>query len=149
MIKTRPIFSLSVRLAPPICIAGTLGERRFIAVLGGKVEGPRLSGEILPVGEDLQSIRPDGAVELDIRTVIQTISGHHVYLSGRGIRHGAPETLARIAAGEEVPSSEYYFRESLYFETGDPELDWLTRCVTVAKGRRSRSTATIDVFQVL
>lgn len=144
----RPICSLKVQLAQPITIDGTLGERRFIAVLGGVVEGPRLTGEVLPVGEDLQSVRSDGTVELDIRTVIRTSSGHHVYLSGRGLRHGPPKVLARIAAGEDVHPDEYYFRESLYFETGDPELEWLTRCVTIGKGSRSRSTATIDVFEV-
>ncbi|GLB69133.1 DUF3237 family protein [Arthrobacter mangrovi] len=149
MIETRPLFSLNVRLAPPLSIGGGAGERRFISVQGGEVEGPALGGEVLPVGEDLQTVRPDGTVELDIRTVIRASSGHLVYLSGRGLRHGPPETLARIAAGHEVPPSEYYFRETLYFETHDPELEWLTRCAALGKGRRNRSTATIDVFEVL
>ena len=38
-----------------------------------------------------------------------------------GIRCGPPEVMARIAAGEIVDNSEYYHRNTPYFETSSPK----------------------------
>ena len=61
MISQAPIFTIHAELAD-IRHFGTTpyGERRVVDILGGRVEGPRLQGRILP-GADWQIVRPDGS----------------------------------------------------------------------------------------
>ncbi|WP_280831064.1 DUF3237 domain-containing protein [Mycolicibacterium frederiksbergense] len=148
MLESRKICTLEVELADPYVISHHGGQRRFISIAGGRVTGDHLRGEILPVGEDLQWVRPDGVVELDIRALLRIESGSLVYLSGTGFRHGPPDVLQRIAAGDVVAATEYYFRECLVFETDDPQLDWLTKAITIGKGHRLKNSARIEVFEV-
>src|SRR5262252_592970 len=67
MISQAPIFTIHAELAD-IRHFGTTpyGERRVIDILGGRVEGPRLQGRILP-GADWQIVRPDGVTDLEAR----------------------------------------------------------------------------------
>ncbi|ORA34502.1 DUF3237 domain-containing protein [Mycobacterium aquaticum] len=148
MLTTRKLFCLNVGLDDALVVPCPSGERRFVAVTGGSVIGDCLSGEILPGGSDVQRVRADGVVELDIRAVLLTSRGTSVYLRGQGLRHGPPGVMDLFATGADVPADSYYFRECLFFETDDPELVWLTRVLTIGSGRRSRNAATIDVFEV-
>ena len=75
MISQAPIFTIHAKLAD-IRHFGTTpyGERRVIDILGGRVEGPRLQGRILP-GADWQIVRPDGVTDLEARYAIETDRG--------------------------------------------------------------------------
>lgn len=53
-----------------------LGERFIIDILGGRFEGPRLKGRVLPGGADRQLLRQDGAKLLDALYEMQTDDGH-------------------------------------------------------------------------
>jgi hypothetical protein len=35
------------------------------------------------------------------------------------------------------------------FETGDRELDWLNRVITIARGQREKNAVKLDVYEVL
>lgn len=148
VLHTRKLFSLNVNLRDPHVVPSASGERRFVEVTGGRVTGDHLQGTIVPGGSDARRVRADGVVELDIRAVLLTTRGTLVYLRGHGLRHGPAEVLERIAAGDDVAADLYYFRECLFFETDDPELAWLTKVLTIGSGRRSKNSATIDVFEV-
>src|SRR5258708_2237650 len=65
MISQAPIFTIHAELAD-IRHFGTTpyGERRVVDILGGRVEGPRLQGRILPRA-DWQIVRPDGVTDLE------------------------------------------------------------------------------------
>jgi len=67
MISQAPIFNIHAELADIRSFGQTpYGERRVIDILGGRVEGPRLKGKILP-GADWQIVRPDGVTDLTAR----------------------------------------------------------------------------------
>jgi hypothetical protein len=67
MISQTPIFNIHAELAEIRLFGQTpYGERRVIDILGGRVEGPRLKGRILP-GADWQLVRPDGIADLTAR----------------------------------------------------------------------------------
>jgi hypothetical protein len=55
-------------------------------------------------------MRPDGVLEQDVRITLKTDNGAFIYLRYAGMRHGPPEVMARLAQGETVDPSEYYFR---------------------------------------
>jgi hypothetical protein len=48
-------------------------------IKGGTVEGPKISGKVLPTGADWLIIRPDMAAELDVRATMQTNDNEIVY----------------------------------------------------------------------
>jgi hypothetical protein len=113
------------------------------------VEGVRFNGRILSGGADWQIIRTDGVADIQARYVIETDAGARLLVQSNGLRHGPAEVLARIARGEPVDSSLYYFRTVMRFETSDPSLDWLNRIIGIARGMRERLAVKLDVYEVL
>ncbi len=90
----------TVEIAAPLVVGDTpLGLRRIIPITGGRVEGPRFSGEVLPGGADWQIVRADGGAELEARYTVRTPDGALVYVRNIGLRCGPPEVLARLGRG--------------------------------------------------
>jgi len=125
-----------------------LGQRRIIPITGGRVIGERLSGRVLPGGADWQIVRNDGVAELDARYTLETDDGALVYVQNRGLRHAAPEVLARLARGEDVDPALYYMRTTPSFETGDARYAWLNRMVCIGTGARRPAAVEIDFYEV-
>ncbi len=145
-----PIFTVHAALAEILPLGKTpAGERRIINILGGRVEGPRLAGQILPGGADWQLIRADGAADIQARYTIKSDQGGLVLVSSDGLRHGPPDVLARLARGEAVDPALYFFRTLMRFETADPALDWMNRILAIAHGARLPNAVTLEVFEVL
>ena len=140
---------IRVQVAAPITIGETQeGLRRVISILGGTIQGPRLSGTILPAGADYQVIRPDGYTILEARYVVRLDDGALIYVVNTGVRFGPPAIMARIAAGEVVDPAEVYFRTTPRFETASPDHQWLTRPIFLATGARHPNLVEIAVFEV-
>jgi Protein of unknown function (DUF3237) len=143
------LFRAEIGLAPPQELGDTpQGRRRIIGITGGRISGARLSGRVLPGGADWQVVRGDGVADLDARYTVETVDGALVYVRNRGLRHGPPEVLRRLAAGEPVDPASYYMRTTPLFETGDPRYAWLNRIVCVAIGARLAASVELEVFEV-
>lgn len=125
-----------------------VGERRVIGILGGRAEGPKLKGRVLPGGADWQVIRSDGAADIEARYIIESDDGGRVLVSSEGLRHGPAEVLEKIARGENVDPKLYYFRTVMRFETAEPSLDWLNRILALARGKREARAVRLDVYEV-
>lgn len=150
MLSAGPIFAIHAELAGIMNLGATpYGERRIIDILGGTVSGPRLNGRILPGGADWQNIRTDGAADIQARYTIETDAGARILVSSEGLRHGPPEVLAKLARGEDVDPSLYYFRTVMRFETSAPEASWLNRILALARGQREARAVRLDVYEVL
>ena len=149
-LRTAHLFTLTLEVAGMQPVGATpAGDRRVGLVAGGRFQGARLSGTVLPGGADWIMLRPDGATTLDVRLVLQTDDGAAIGLTYRGMRHGPPEIMDRVARGEPVPPGSYYFRTVVAFETGAPRYAWLNRIVAVGTGERPPSGPVYDVFEVL
>ena len=143
------VADLDVRVAAPTEIGATAaGMRRVIAITGGTVAGPRLSGRILPGGADYQIIRSDGVAELHARYVIATDAQELIYVENSGLRHGPAEAMARITRGETVDPALIYCRTTPRFETAAPGLQWLVRDLFVASVARFPDRVAISVWRV-
>lgn len=143
-------FLLRVTVAPALELGETpAGRRRVIPITGGTVEGPRLAGRVLPGGADWQILRPDGCTELEARYTLEAEDGALISVVNRGLRHGPPEVVARLMAGEPVDPAAYYFRCTPAFETAAPARQWLTRTVYLGSGARRPDTVEIAVYAVL
>ena len=151
MIETRPLFQIRLQVPQVLDIGDTpLGRRRIAAVTGGDFEGERLRGTVVPASAgDWLLQRQDGVTVLDVRLLLRTDDGEHIYMSYRGLRHGPPEVMARLAAGEAVDPKSYYFRMAPVFETASQKYAWINKIVAVGTGRREASGPIYSVEEVL
>lgn len=124
------------------------GQRRVIPIIGGRIDGPLLAATVIAGGADWQLVAADGTLIIDTRYEAITDDGHHVYLATNGFRHGPPEVLARLAAGEPVGPDEYTFRLTASIECGAPALDWVNRTVFVATAARQAASVVYDLYAV-
>ena len=149
-LKSEFLFTVRVGVSKLHDIGETPFGLRHIDMLGaGSFAGPRLKGQVLPGGMDQKIFRADGAMIPNVRLVLQTDDEAMIYMSYTGVRYGTPEVMQRIADGEEVDPSEYYLRNTPYFETASEKYDWLNRIVAVGVGRRLPDHAAYDVFEIL
>jgi hypothetical protein len=125
-----------------------LGRRRIIPITGGTVDGPRLQGKVLPGGADWQIIRADGTAELEARYTLEAADGSLISVLNRGFRHGPPEVIQKLIAGERVDPAAYYFRCAPTFETAAPAHQWLTRTLVVGTGERHPDSVELRFYAV-
>jgi hypothetical protein len=129
--------------------ASPLGQRRIDRLDKGHFKGPRIQAEIVAGGMDTLLGGADGAMRPDVRLVLKLDDGETLLIVYRGVRHGPPEVMQRIARGEDVPPQDYYLRTGLVFETASRKYGWLNRIVGVGVGRRAPDAAIYDVFEIL
>ncbi len=122
------------------------GRRRIIPIVGGEFDGPRVSATILSGGADWQIVHEDGMAAIDTRYTLRTHDAALISVATRGVRHGPPDVLQRLAAGEQVDPAEYYFRVSIQYETGAPAYEWLNRIVAVASAVRLADQVIYDAY---
>jgi Protein of unknown function (DUF3237) len=150
MISREPIFTIRCELANILDLGpAPFGHRRVVNLLGGTVSGAKLTGRVLPGGADWQVMAADGALDIHARYTIESDQGALIQVDSKGVRHGPPEVLARLARGEDVEPSLYYFRTVMRFETANPSTDWMNRILALAKGAREKNAVRLDVYEVL
>lgn len=149
-LKSRPLFTLTGRVGRPIDIGATpAGRRRIYVIESGEFDGERLRGSVLPGGADHMLVRPDGVVRPDVRLTLKTDHNQFICMSYGGMRHGPAEVMDRLACGEPVDASEYYFRILPTFETGSEKYYWINQIVTVGIGHRLSDGPIYYVYEIL
>lgn len=111
------LYRSVVKLSPAVEVGKTpLGERRFIPIVGGTFEGPRMKGQILPMGWDWQLDRNDGCTQIRADYFLKTDDGVVINVVNSG-------ALCRPQAGEApVP-----VRTSPVFEAPVGQYGWLNK----------------------
>jgi hypothetical protein len=148
---TRLLMTLEVQVAPPQTIGLTPhGTRRAAPLSGGRFEGPRLRGTVLPGGSaDWLLLRTDGVLELDLRATLRTDDGALISMRSFGLRHGPPDVMAALGRGVAVDPATYYFRTTPRFVTSAPAYAFLNRLVAVASGDRRADGPIYTIHEVL
>jgi hypothetical protein len=144
------IVRLDATLDDPIDLGITpQGHRRVVPITGGRLNGPRLTGEILPGGADWQIVHPDGWVSVEARYTARTDDGVPISVVSRGLRHGPREVMARLLAGERPDPREYRFRTAITFEVEEASPHgWLNHVLAVSSAIRDPAAVHIDVYAV-
>lgn len=142
-------FSVRATLAPPV-EEGEVdgGRRRFIPITGGEVSGPSLNGTVLSGGGDWQVIMPGGLTSIEARYFLKAADGTVIEVTNPGVRTAAPDVIEKLAKGEPVDPSAYYFRTTPRFVVKDGPYAWLRRKVFVARGIRRPDNVVIDFYAV-
>ncbi|MBK6629695.1 MAG: DUF3237 domain-containing protein [Betaproteobacteria bacterium] len=146
------LYRAEIEVAPPQLLGKTpVGERRIYPILGGRFDGERISGRILPGGADWQVVRETTdhvEMRVEARFTMETHDGALIYVQNQGIRRATPEQVARMMGGEAVDPADYFFCMTPRFETGDARYDWLNGVIAVASGMRSPASVVYDVYAV-
>ncbi len=150
-LRVRPLFALLLEVQPAINVGRTPGvDRRVGIITGGRFEGERLRGTLLPGGSDWQTVRGgDGAWLINVRIVLKTDDDAIIGMPYTGIRHGSKDVLDRIARGEVVKATDYYFRITASFETSSEKYGWLNGIIGVGVGHRLPEGPIYQMFEVL
>lgn len=145
----RFLFEARGALAAPLDLGpGSGGTRRVIPIEpGGRFEGERIRGEMVG-GHDWQLTRTDGVTEVDARYLLKTDDGVLIECRNRGIRHGSPEVMRRLANGEDVDPAAYYFRTAPTFYAPDGRYAWLNRSLFLCSGARFPDAVTVRFYEV-
>ncbi|KAJ9658482.1 hypothetical protein H2198_003634 [Neophaeococcomyces mojaviensis] len=170
-----PYFTLHVELSTPYTIGSTLhGERRFIPITGGIIDGPQLKGKILPGGGDWNLVQPNGIVHLMAKYTISLVeedgSETLVTITNEGIGRASREVMdgvfhaadpssfssGRMGGSEDAELGEnehdlWYTRTTPRFDvrTGS-KYEYLCRSLwlVVLKPPQKQGEVVINVFQV-
>lgn len=74
--RTEFVYEAVVEIAPLVPLGDSpLGERRIVPITGGRFQGPRIRGTVLPGGADRQLVRKDGVRQLDALYEMQAEDG--------------------------------------------------------------------------
>ena len=143
------VFEARVIVAPPLVLGEVAGGiRRIVPILGGEVHGPRLRAKVLPGGADWQTAHPDGLLELTARYTLEAADGALISVVNQGLRHGPPDAMRRLLAGDPVAPGEYYFRAAPRFQVRPGPHDWLRRHLFVSSGARRPDCVELQFFAV-
>lgn len=124
------------------------GRRRFIPITGGTVSGPALKGTVMSGGGDWQVILPGGLTTIEARYFIKAADGTVIEVTNPGVRTAAPEVIEKLARGEQVDPSAYYFRTTPRFMVKEGAHGWMRRKAFVARGIRTPDSVVIDFYAV-
>ncbi|ODV13560.1 MAG: hypothetical protein ABT20_01795 [Rubrivivax sp. SCN 70-15] len=124
------------------------GERRYVPLGAGTVQGPELNGTLVEGGVDWQVQRADGVTDIAAHYVIRTRDGALVEVQSEGMRHGPAEVMARLARGEPVARDEYFFRTVVRFTTGAPAWLHLNKVLAIAVGQREATRVLLDLYRI-
>ncbi|MDE2403559.1 MAG: DUF3237 domain-containing protein [Sphingomonadales bacterium] len=142
-------FTATVQVAAPVEMGQADGGRkRFIAITGGKVEGPMLAGEVLNGGGDWQVIEAGGLTRVEARYFLKAADGTVIEVENPGVRVAEPAVIERLARGEDVDPSAYYFRTTPRFVVTAGRYDWMRRNAFVARGIRKPDRVIVDYYIV-
>lgn len=145
-IRYRQLFVLEL----DITAVQKVGNETVVGVVGGgRFEGARTHGRVLPGGSDWQRVMPDGSVLLDCRLVLETTNNELIAMTYQGVRSGPADVLARLAQSAAVRADEYYLRIAPFFRTQSSNLAWLNALVSVGAGMRLPNGPIYNVFEIL
>jgi hypothetical protein len=124
-------------------------RRGFVAVLGGAIEGPRLSGRVVPQsGGDWPRLWASGLVEFDARYLLEAADGTPILIHNTGLAYSAPQVMARLEAGERVEADASYCRVTPRFEVPGGPHEWLARTIFVGTGERRGDHSLFEYYVV-
>ena len=142
------LFEVRAALDAAVVVGETpVGLKRVVPILGGTFSGPEMRGTIVPGGADWQYVRPDGVTVVEARYLLRTDDEVLIEVHNRGIRHGPAETMKRLAAGESVDPSEYYFRAAPVLTAPAGKYEWLNRNLFVCTGARYATAITLWIYR--
>lgn len=135
-LQTEYVYEAVVEIGAPVDVGATpSGNRRYIPILGGRFQGAKISGQVLPGGADWQTDRRDGITEVEALYSMKCDDGTVIIVHNCGV----------------ISEQGRYMRTAPRFDAPEGPHDWLNRSQFVGSisGGPVPGTVIIRVFRVL
>jgi hypothetical protein len=143
------IFAAHVTVDPALDLGDVgKGGRRIVPITGGDFSGCKSAARCcraVRTGRSYATMaRPSSrrATRCALTTAVDLCSQPC-------LRHGPPDVMAALAAGQPVDSRNYYFRGATFFETSDARYAWITKSIVVCTGEREPAGVKLKFYQML
>lgn len=116
------------------------GQRLRVPITGGRFQGPRLTGRILPGGADWQIFRADGRLEIEAIYDMQTDDGVFIHIRNKGIWYSTDDKWP----------AEYVATQPI-FDAPPGLYEWMNTSMfvgTVGEGPDGPQSIRLAVYQV-
>jgi len=134
--KTELVLEAKVEIGSMVNVGESKrGTRRIIPITGGTFSGPNIKGTVLPMGEDWQLTRPDGATELNATYLLKTDDGVVIRINNQ-VLMGSGATRSVIDFEAPLNSPYAYLNKSVFLGT-------------LGMGQGQPSHVVITVYKVL
>lgn len=134
------LFSIDLTLTSAIpTLSKNMNGKGLVGITGGSFSGPRVRGEVLPIGGDWAQLSDNGTTKVDVRATLRTHDGANIlmFYSGRGDATGMDKRIV----------------SQPLFETSDERYMWMNSVVAIGIGRgvtwATAGKANYDVFRVV
>lgn len=126
-------------------------QRAAVYAAGGRIEGPRLNGRVVPMsGGDFPLIRPNGVIDFDARYLLEADDGAIIYMQNRGFRWARTSEVAeKMSRDEPVGWDDYYMRVTPKFDAPAGPHEWLSQHVFVGIAEKIPGANRIHYFTIL
>ena len=120
-------------------------------VTGGELLGPKIVGNVLPVGDDWFPIRPDGVGILDVWLTFETDGGALIYNSYYGNADLGPDGYQQAMEGTLPHDEAIELRTCPRFQTAHPNYQLLNAafCIGLGESHIERNMVKYDIYQAL
>jgi hypothetical protein len=124
-VKVEKLFNVEISLGEELDI-GNIGKgyMSVTQISGGFFYGDKINGKVLKFGADW-GVECNGVNIIDSRYILQTEEGSYISVHTTGRLKISPENMNQINEGKTIAPNQYYFRENVFFETGDERYQWL------------------------
>ncbi|WP_273567480.1 DUF3237 domain-containing protein [Maribacter halichondriae] len=130
------LYEIEATLDSTIVLGKTsLGNRMIHPVTGGSFEGPKIKGEVLPIGADWALSFDSGIKKLDVDIVLKTDDDALIYVTYTGFIYPKED-------------GSLYFRVVPIFETSSEKYYWLNHTIAVGIGRRIEGGVAYTVYAI-
>lgn len=143
------LFDMHVELTPAQPIASPEATRMIFVAEGGRFEGERISGEVLPGGGDWLRIGTDRVGRVDVRATLRTDDGELIYMTNTGVIALGEEGIERFGSGKDIAWNQAHIRSSPLFETGAESYTWINSLTTVAINELGPGYVNYRILEVL
>ena len=132
--QLKECFRATIKLSPALDIGPVpTGIRRVIPIIGGRFEGERFKGDVLPIGADWNLVQPNGIVYLSARYVIRTDDGALISILNEGWARTDNDVMADIMADRPICTDGWYAKTHPRFEAADSRYHWMNDTVFVCE----------------
>lgn len=150
LLQTEFVFELLVVVDPIVDLGdGPLGRRKMVPIRSGTFSGPEIKGTVEAGGIDWQLVRPDGVTIIEAHYSLRTDDGALIRVINKGFRHGPAEVMKRLAQGDPVDPSEYYFRAAPILEAPTGRYGWMNSSLFVSSGVRQPDAVALRFYRIL
>lgn len=87
--------------------------------------------------------------DIQIKLLLKTDDDENILMFSEGMLFLDPALEKRLIAGELIPSTDYYYRAHLTFDTASGKYDWLNgKCCFAVAGIKDWSTICYDAYLI-